>query len=294
MAHLLASAVLAGFSTVRHLSPVVADEATTTFRSPKYPLTLDFIDAGYRVQRFSRDHTIRSTEVMRKLRRDIMLPYRRGNFKHKGAYFRVEAHYLLAISVKVDEIVGSVKINDDNIPRMNCIESLIDANTYIAITVHSGHGGQSTVTRCKTTDRVCSSFFDSSVDNRRQAASKIAKPSSLPRILAIFANWIILTIDNHRLHPWLRPLSSNNDGPRSGARSSIKALHKYEKESPESTMRVNGHSEQSARQEMEYIYLRKTLVADMSACRVHVTRLACWNSRCSRLRFSFDNIGRKK
>lgn len=71
--------------------------------------TVDFIDAGYRVQRFSRDHTIRSTEVTRKSRRDIMLPYRRGNFKHKGAYFRVEAHYLLAISVKVDEIVGSVK-----------------------------------------------------------------------------------------------------------------------------------------------------------------------------------------
>lgn len=33
MAHLLASAVLAGFSTVRHLSPVVADEETI-FRSP--------------------------------------------------------------------------------------------------------------------------------------------------------------------------------------------------------------------------------------------------------------------
>ncbi|XP_070513347.1 echinoderm microtubule-associated protein-like 2 isoform X5 [Cardiocondyla obscurior] len=32
---------------------------------------------------------------------------------------------------------------------------------------------------------------------------------------------------------------------------SIKALHKYEKESPKSTMRVNGHSEQSARQEMD-------------------------------------------
>lgn len=35
-----------------------------------------------------------------------------------------------------------------------------------------------------------------------------------------------------------------------GAGFSIKALHKYEKESSESTMRVNGHSEQSARQEM--------------------------------------------
>lgn len=34
------------------------------------------------------------------------------------------------------------------------------------------------------------------------------------------------------------------------AGSSIKALHKYEKESSESTMRVNGHSEQSVRQEM--------------------------------------------
>lgn len=37
MAHLLASAVLAGFSTVRHLSPVVADEATTTLRFSSIP-----------------------------------------------------------------------------------------------------------------------------------------------------------------------------------------------------------------------------------------------------------------